>query len=105
MDLVTLGVVIACLATGAASVVSSFYIVYVYRQRTEEALFLDRLVRRDVRVAVAAAVILAYLAVSLTGHPLDRPWGAVLIGGAVIVMQIGPVGDALLWFLERRRTK
>jgi hypothetical protein len=32
-----------------------------------------------------------------------RPWGAVLIACAVILMLVGPIDNALLWRKERRK--
>lgn len=89
-------------ALAIVSIGSAVYTVNIYRQRHEEALFLTRLIKRNVRVATAAAVILIYLALALSDYGLGRPWGAVVIAGSVGAMLYGPISDALLWHKERR---
>lgn len=104
-DPITLTIIVALLITAVTASLSGAYITWVYHQRTEEALFLTRLVHRDLRVAIASAVIVLYMALSLAGFGLGRPWGAVAIGIPIIVLMIGPIGDALLWRKERRMPK
>jgi hypothetical protein len=99
---VTLFVIVVAAIVAVAAIVSALYILMVYRQRHEDSLFLTRLVHRDVRVSFASAVILVYLIMALSGASFGRPWGAVVIGVPVILMMIGPVSDALLWYRERR---
>ncbi len=94
---------IIALAIAVASVVSGLYVYRVYTQRHEEALFLTRLVHRDIRVSIASAVIGGIIAFAYLAEPLPRPWGGLLIGGALIAMMLGPVSDALLWRKERQR--
>lgn len=106
-DLLTLAFTALDAFVALASVIASIYIVYVYGQVPDgkdkaEAVFLARLVHRDVRVSAAAALILGYIALSLSGTKLGTPWGAVLISIAVVAMMIGPIGDAYLWWKERR---
>ena len=96
VGLIALAIAMACVVSGA-------YVYYVYRQRHEEALFLTRLVHRDVRVSIASAVIAGIIAIAYLAEPLPRPWGGLLIGGALIAMMLGPVSDALLWRKERQR--
>jgi hypothetical protein len=85
-----------------AAVVSGLYVIYVYRNRYEEAPFLTRLVHRDVRVSTASTVILVYLAFALSGVSLGPPWGGLLIAIAVWTMEYGPIEDAITWWRERR---
>ncbi len=96
---------VLALAIALICVVSGTYVYAVYRQRHEEALFLTRLVHRDVRVSLASAVIAGVIAWSYLLDPLPRPWGALLTGAALIVMMLGPIDDALLWRRERNRPK
>jgi uncharacterized membrane protein YfcA len=98
IGIVALVIALSCVMSGA-------YVYSVYRQRHEEALFLTRLVHRDIRVSAASAVIAGIIAVAYLAEPLPRPWSGLLIGGALIVMMLGPVSDALLWRKERRRPK
>lgn len=101
IEMVESSVLVVCGFIAVAAIISGVYIVHVYRQRHEDALFLERLVKRDVRVCVAAAVILVYLALAMADLTPGRPWGAVIIAAAVIAMLVGPVDDALLWRRER----
>ena len=103
MTLIEIITTAAAAIIAVASVISAIYIVYVYRRRNEEALFLTRLVHRDVRVSIASAVILGYIVLALTGNSPGRPWGSVIIAAAVGVMMLGPCGDAYLWWKERRK--
>lgn len=103
IEAVELAVLLICALFATSAIASGVYIVWVYRQRQEDALFLERLVKRDVRVCVAAAVILIYLALAMADLTPGRPWGAVIIAAAVIAMLIGPTDDAVLWWKERRR--
>lgn len=100
---VTLIVTVVFGVVALAAVVSASYIAYVYSQRNEEALFLTRLVHRDIRVSAASAVMLIYIILSLAGFSLGRPGGAVVIGGAIVLLMIGPISDAYLWWKERRK--
>lgn len=93
---------IVAAAFGIACVLAGVYILYVYRQRNEDAPFLTRLVHRDLRVSIASAGIAALVFVSYVLEPLPRPWGAVVIGVCLIAMQYGPIEDAIQWFRERR---
>lgn len=86
-----------------AAIISAAYCFWIYRQRNEEALFLDRLVRRNIRVAIAAAVIFVYIFLSRLELTPGRPWGGLIITIAVIAMMYGPISDALLWRKERRQ--
>lgn len=105
------GVELAVIAAAAfaclAAIVSGLYIWLVYDQRDREdsrdALFLTRLVIRDLRVAVCGAIILGYLALSTAGLGLGRPWGAIIVGVPVIILLYGPTSDALLWRRERAK--
>jgi hypothetical protein len=96
---------ILALAIAIVCVMSGAYVYRVYRLRHEEALFLTRLVHRDIRVSIASAVIAGLIAYAYLFEPLPRPWSGVLIGGALIVMMYGPISDAMLWRSERRRVK
>lgn len=96
VGLVALAVAVACVVSGA-------YVFHVYQQRHEEALFLTRLVHRDVRVSIASSLIAGVIAWAYLVEPLPRPWGGLVIGAALIVMMTGPISDALLWRRERRR--
>jgi hypothetical protein len=98
-------VLVLSVAFAAAAAVSGVYIWYVYRQRHEDALFLDRLFRRDMRVSIAGIVILVDLAAIMLNLDPGRPWNSVIIGTAVIAMLYGPTSDAILWFRERRRAE
>lgn len=102
MDVEAIVGVIA-LITAVVSVISGAYVYWVYSQRTEEALFLTRLVHRDVRVSISSALIAGVIAWAYLVEPLPRPSGAVIIGAALIVMMTGPISDALLWRRERHR--
>jgi divalent metal cation (Fe/Co/Zn/Cd) transporter len=102
-ETVELVITIAALAVAVASMLAAVYIVNIYRQRHEEALFLDRLVKRDIRVSIASAVILAYIALALLDLSPGRPWGSLIISLCVMAMMYGPISDALLWFRERRK--
>jgi uncharacterized BrkB/YihY/UPF0761 family membrane protein len=101
--LVTNTVTLLLTLMAIASVISGAYIVWIYRRRGEEAPFLTRLVVRDVRVAIAAFVIAVYIIVSLSGYGFPRPWGAVVVGGAVAAMLFGVIDDAWTWYWQRRR--
>lgn len=101
--LVTLLVTVVCIAVAVAAVASGAYIAWVYRQRNEEALFLARLVTRDLRCSAAALIIGVYIAAALLGYSLGRPWGALVIAAAVVVLMVGVIDDALLWRKERRK--
>lgn len=105
VELIESTVVYLAAFVAIVAIISTLYIVNIYRQRHQEALFLTRLVVRDVRVGVCAAVILIYLALALSDRGLGRPWGAIVIGIPVIVMLYGPTSDAMLWWRERRRGK
>lgn len=100
---------LAALALSVTCVIAGVYIHHVYRQISErpeakEARFLTRLVHRDLRVSAASGVIALLVVNSYIGTgPLPRPWGALLVGGALMVMMAGPIGDALLWRKERQR--
>ena len=98
---ITIGGAILAVAAG----VSAIYIQWVYRQRHEEALFLSRLVTRDIRVAVASVVILGYIVLNFLGYGLGKPWGSLIISVSIMVMMFGPISDALLWRKERRDKK
>lgn len=89
------------IALVTAAAISGLYILHIYRRRHESALFLDRLVKRNLRVVVCALVIGGYLLISLFGLSLGRPWGYVVIAAAVTGLIWGPISDALLWFRER----
>ena len=102
-SLVTLVVTLIDVAIAIGAVISTLYIIYVYRQRREEALFLTRLVHRDIRVGVGGGIIVGYIALSYSGYTLGPPWGGLIISLAVALMLIGPIDDAILWFRERRR--
>jgi hypothetical protein len=102
-NLVTLVVTGVSAFVALAAGVSALYIYYVYHQRHEDALFLTRLVHRDLRVSLASAVILIYIVLALSGFSLGKPWGALIIGGAITIMMIGPISDALLWKKERSK--
>lgn len=94
--------IVMALAFSLAAVASGLYVTWIYRHRHEEAPFLTRLVRRNQRVALAATVILVYLALALSDFGLGRPWGAVIIGGAVCLLLVGVIDDAVTWYRERR---
>lgn len=95
-------------AVALAAVASGVYIGWVYRQRREEALFLTRLVYRDIRVSAASAVILGVIVIALYGQVQeneiapDRLVLSAIITFAVCLMMYGPISDALLWRRERR---
>lgn len=105
IQLVELAVTVVDIIVAVAAIVSAVYIVYIYRQRHESALFLDRLVRRNIRVSIASAVIVLYIVLSLFHLSPGRPWGAVIISLAVVAMMWGPTSDALLWHKERGARK
>lgn len=95
-----------CLTVAASAGLSGLYIWYVYRQRHEEALFLTRLVHRDLRVAIASILTGLLIAVALLGQGiLLRPWGTLIIGFCLSALMYGVVSDAILWRRERRRYK
>ena len=100
-ELVTIIVLVVAAVTAVAAIISSVYIGWIFNQRQEDALFLTRLVHRDIRVSLASAVILGYLALVMLGYSLGKPWGALVIGIPVIIMMWGPVSDARLWHSER----
>jgi hypothetical protein len=103
VDIVNSAVILAASLACIGAVVSGGYILWIYRQRFESALFLDRLVNRDLLAAACGAVILAYLALALSGYSLGKPWGAIVIGVPGILLLWGPTSDALLWRKERRK--
>lgn len=103
MNVVEIAISVFCLVVAVAAVVSGGYIAWVYRERHEDALFLTRLVYRDIRVAIGSAVILVYIVAALLGLSPGRPWGALVIGLIVSVFMYGVVSDALLWRRERRK--
>jgi uncharacterized protein (DUF2062 family) len=102
-SLVTLAVTVIDVALALAAVLSTIYIVHVYRQRKEEALFLTRLVHRDIRVGIGGGIIVAYIALAYSGYTLGAPWGGLIVSLAVGLMLIGPIDDAIQWFRERRK--
>lgn len=96
---------VLALVVGVVCVAAGFYIWNVYRQRYEDGRLLRRIIVRDIRVSIAAASIAALVAYSYLGTPLPRPWGALILGGALIAMMIGPISDAWLIFRERRAAR
>lgn len=81
---------------------SGIYIWNIYRQRYEDGRLLRRIIVRDIRVSIAAGAIAFLIAYAYLAQPLPRPWGALIIVGAVITMMLGPISDAWLIFRERR---
>jgi hypothetical protein len=104
-ELVTLLTMVVDVLVGIACVIAGLYVWHVYRHRHEEALFLSRLVRRNLRVSGAAFGIVTYIVLALAGHGLGAPWGGVVISVLVIAMMLGPITDAVLWFRERNPGK
>lgn len=101
-DLVNAIIAIVFGVVALASGVAALYILWVYRQRKEEALFLTRLVHRDIRVSLASMVILGLIVLARLGLTLPQPLGGLVAGGAVVAMMVGPISDALLWRRERK---
>lgn len=101
---------LAALAIGIVCVISGIYIWRIYgeikkKPDAKDALFLRRLVARNIRVAAASGVVSLLVVNSYLGSgPLPRPWGALILGACLLVYMTGPIGDALLWRKERRRT-
>lgn len=110
MDPLTLLIVLALSVEIPAALIAVAYIVRVQRPVKGQAPFLDRLVKRDLRVALAGLVIGTIIAYSLLRFALPEwnlpqiapPWSSVFIGGALIVLLIGPIDDALTIWRERR---
>jgi len=91
-----------------ACLIAVVYILRVQWPVRGQAPFLDRLVKRDVRVALSGLVIgsvIVYNLLRLAGFnlsPIPSPWSSVLIGCALIVLLWGPIDDALATWRERR---
>jgi hypothetical protein len=110
MDPVTLLIVLALSVEIPAALVAVAYILYVQWPVRGQARFLDRLVKRDVRVALAGAAIGTVVAYNLfrfalpeSGIPqIPPPWSSIIIGGALIVLLYGPIDDGLTLWRERR---
>lgn len=109
-DGVTLLVAIVVAVESVAALVAAGYIVKVYRERREDAPFLTRLVKRDVRVALGGlliAVLVAYALLVFAAPDLGltfipRPWPSLIIAVAVGLMEWGVISDALTFYQERK---
>ncbi len=101
INLVTLGTTTLAVLIAIAAVLSGAYIAYVYRQRKEQALFLDLLVRICLRVTAAAAIGVGYIALALSGFSLGKPWGGLVVTLAFVLPLTVPITVALLWRKER----
>lgn len=107
MDPVTLGVTLVLGAEIAVACYAAVQLVRFHEPLKGQARFLDRLIKRDVRVALAglaigAVVVYALLRWALPAWnlpELPRPWGSLLIGGALMVALWGPIDD---WLTVRR---
>lgn len=102
-DVLALGMAIVVGLESIFAVIAGAYIVKVYRERHEDAPFLTRLVKRDVRVATGGLLIVAVVVYTLITYALPqlgwefipRPWASVLIGLAIGLMEWGVISDAL----------
>ena len=90
------------LAVGIACGASGLYMANVYRQRYEDGRLLRRIIVRNIRVSIAATAVAVLVAYSYLNDPLPRPWGAVVLGVALVAMMWGPISDAVLIWRERR---
>jgi hypothetical protein len=110
MDTTTLIIAVLLLAEAIAAVVATLYVKIALRREQGKEPFLDRLINRDVRVALAGvpiAFVVGYSLVrfavpELTLGPLVPPFGALLIGIPLALMLVGPISDAAVVWRERR---
>lgn len=92
-----------------AAIVAVIYMRRVLGPSMGLAPFLDRLIRRDTRVAFAGAVIGFLIVYALLRFyfpesvpHIPSPWTSILIGGALIVFLSGPIANAWTVWQERR---
>lgn len=111
VDSATLGIALFLAAEAVVAIAAALYIALSLRPERGKEPFLDRLVNRDIRVAVGGAPIAFIVVYSLVRFavpelglgPILPPLGALLIGIPIAVMLFGPIDDGLTIWRERRR--
>lgn len=107
-DVLAFGMAVIVGIESVLAIVAAGYIVRVYRARHEDAPFLTRLVKRDVRVAAGGLLITIVVVYSLVAFAFEwdfipRPWASVLIGLGIALMEYGVISDAIVFYRERSR--
>lgn len=110
MDLATAVVTLALLGEALGCLAATALIVRWHAPLRGQSRFLDRLVDRNIRVAIGGGVIAAVIVYSLArfGFPdlnlpaLVPPLGAILISIPLALMLAGPILDYLTIRRERR---
>lgn len=110
MDFTTLVIALFLAGESLLAIVASLYVAVVLNPERGKEAFLDRLINRDIRIAIAAAPIAFVVSYSLARFaipelalgPLVPPFGALLIGIPLAVLLLGPIDDALTVWKERR---
>lgn len=110
MDSTTLLIALFLAGEAIAALVAGWYVAWALRPQRGKEQFLDRLVIRDIRVALGGAPIAFIVAYSLVRFaipelglgPLVPPFGALLIGVPIAVMLFGPIDDAIQVWRDRR---
>lgn len=113
MDLATAIITVALLGEAVMALVATALIVRWHAPLRGQARFLDKLVERDIRVAVAGGLIAVVIVYSLARFgfpalnlpPLVPPLGAILISIPLALMLLGPILDYLTIRRERKRLK
>jgi hypothetical protein len=95
-----------------AAIAGAVYVAWTLRAERGREPFLDRLINRNLRVAIGTAPIVFLVVYSLVRFglpqlqlgPLEPPFGALLIGVALALLLWGPISDAITIWQERRDT-
>ena len=103
-DTVILIAAILLVLEAIACVLAALGVSRFYHERLVDSLMFRKLRDRDLRIAVASAVIAVIVVYSLVREPfgwplIPRPWGSLVIVGAIAVLMWGPIAD---WWTIRR---
>lgn len=109
MDEATLIISVLLLVEAIAAIAGAIYVALALAPDRGKEPFLDRLVNRNLRVAVAGAPIVVIVVYSLIRFglphfalgPLTPPFGALLIGISMALLLWGPISDAITIWRER----
>jgi len=110
VDPITLLVTLALTTEITLTAYATMRIVKWYLPVRGQSSFLDRLVTRDVRVALAGVVIGGVVIYSLLRYslpelglpPILPPFGTIIIGSVLAVLLWGPISD---WLTLRREQR
>lgn len=110
---VELGIALEVALLGLAAIVAGVYIGAVGRVAREVSEYLWLLVRRDLRVALAFAMLMGLALAVLVpriwsglddGGLISRPWGVIWLAVAINLFAVGLIDDALQFRADRRIT-